>query len=164
MAVGGATSNNANSSRIEDKLRTVTFLVSPEQAAKLELGARMGTLHLTMRNPTDEETPEVAPATMASIRAATGLAPIVPDQLNNGNNADIDGRFAALKTQMLELQDERIRALEEKLLAAGTGTGTAVGGVPGKGGPVALTQLIRGTSISYAQMSLGKPSDTEKKP
>ena len=35
------------------ELRSVTLLVTPEQAAKLDLGSNLGTLHLALRNPED---------------------------------------------------------------------------------------------------------------
>ncbi len=46
-------------------LRSVTLLVSPEQAAKLDLAGNLGTLHLTLRNP--EDTAEVSSARLATI-------------------------------------------------------------------------------------------------
>ena len=46
-------------------LRSVTLLVTPQQAAKLDLGRNLGTLHLTLRNP--EDTAEVSSLRLATI-------------------------------------------------------------------------------------------------
>src|SRR5262249_10541442 len=35
------------------KMATVTLIVTPDQATKLQLGQELGTLHLTLRNPKD---------------------------------------------------------------------------------------------------------------
>ena len=47
------------------ELRSVTLLVTPEQAAKLDLGGNLGTLHLTLRNP--EDAAEVSSSRLATI-------------------------------------------------------------------------------------------------
>ena len=47
------------------EMRSVTLLVTPEQAAKLDLGGNLGTLHLTLRNP--EDTAEVSSLHLATI-------------------------------------------------------------------------------------------------
>jgi pilus assembly protein CpaB len=53
--------------KIDPNLRSVTLLVMPYQAAKLELGQGQGTLHLTLRNPRDDKTAASRPATLAEI-------------------------------------------------------------------------------------------------
>ena len=50
------------------EMRSVTLLCSPEQAARLNLGMNKGTLHLSLRNPTDDKTKGPRPAQMADIR------------------------------------------------------------------------------------------------
>lgn len=47
------------------ELRSVTLMVTPEQAAKLDLGQNLGTLHLALRNP--EDTAEVRSLRLATI-------------------------------------------------------------------------------------------------
>ena len=47
------------------ELRSVTLLVTPGEAAKLDLGGNLGTLHLTLRNPEDAE--EVRSTRLATI-------------------------------------------------------------------------------------------------
>ena len=51
-----------------NELRSVTLLVTPDQAAKLDLGQNKGTLHLTLRNPNDELAAKVRPTTMRDIQ------------------------------------------------------------------------------------------------
>ena len=49
-------------------LRSVTLLVTPSQAAKLSLGQTKGTLHLTLRNPSDQLAATVRPTTVNDIQ------------------------------------------------------------------------------------------------
>jgi pilus assembly protein CpaB len=51
-----------------NELRSVTLLVTPDQAAKLDLGQNNGTLHLMLRNPKDEMAANVQPITMRDIQ------------------------------------------------------------------------------------------------
>jgi len=50
------------------ELTSVTLLVTPDQAAKLDLGMNKGTLHLALRNPEDTLEADTRPATMAQLR------------------------------------------------------------------------------------------------
>jgi pilus assembly protein CpaB len=50
------------------ELTSVTLLVTPDQAAKLDLGMNKGTLHLSLRNPEDDREADTRPATMAQLR------------------------------------------------------------------------------------------------
>lgn len=50
------------------ELRSITLMVTPGDAAKLDLGQNKGTLHLSLRNPEDEETAAVEPSTLSSLR------------------------------------------------------------------------------------------------
>jgi pilus assembly protein CpaB len=50
------------------ELRSVTLLVTPDQAAKLDLGQNKGTLHLSLRNPADSSPANTRPATLADLR------------------------------------------------------------------------------------------------
>jgi pilus assembly protein CpaB len=49
-------------------LRSVTLLVTPNQAARLSLGQTKGTLHLTLRNPEDHLAANVRPTTVNDIQ------------------------------------------------------------------------------------------------
>jgi pilus assembly protein CpaB len=49
-------------------LSSVTLLVSPDQAALLDLGQNLGTLTLSLRNPLDKDDAIPRPATLADIR------------------------------------------------------------------------------------------------
>lgn len=48
--------------------KSVTLLVSPNQAAKLDLGMNKGILHLALRNPKDDREAHTLPATMAELQ------------------------------------------------------------------------------------------------
>jgi pilus assembly protein CpaB len=50
------------------RMRSVTLLVTPSQAAKLSLAQQKGTLHLTLRNDTDESTADTRPVTLTELR------------------------------------------------------------------------------------------------
>jgi pilus assembly protein CpaB len=50
------------------QLRSVTLLVTPNQAAKIDLGQNKGTLHLSLRNLGDGQFARTAPATMNDLR------------------------------------------------------------------------------------------------
>lgn len=53
-------------------LRTVTLLVSPDEAAKLDLGQEKGKLHLSLRNLEDAENANARPATVNELRFFQG--------------------------------------------------------------------------------------------
>ncbi|MBI1914724.1 MAG: Flp pilus assembly protein CpaB [Planctomycetes bacterium] len=53
-------------------LRSVTLLVTPDQAAKLNLGQNKGTLHLSLRNLLDSDPAQVSVATMSDLRFFQG--------------------------------------------------------------------------------------------
>jgi pilus assembly protein CpaB len=55
-------------------LRSVTLLVTPEQADRLANGQNSGTLHLTLRNPGDTAETVTPPATLAELKL-TKVAP-----------------------------------------------------------------------------------------
>ena len=49
-------------------LKSVTLLVTPDQAAKLGLGTNRGILQLSLRRPEDHDEANTVPATMADLR------------------------------------------------------------------------------------------------
>jgi len=55
------------------ELSSVTLLVTPDQAAKLDLGQNMGILTLSLRNPDDTAAAVTEPATIAQIRFLQGM-------------------------------------------------------------------------------------------
>jgi len=61
-----------------NNLRSVTLLVTPDQAAKLSLGQSKGTLHLTLRNPKDELAANVRPTTVNDIQFRSEPPPAAP--------------------------------------------------------------------------------------
>lgn len=61
--------NKEKPKKIEaNDVKCVTLLVSPDQAAKLDLGMNRGILHLALRNPKDNREAHTVPATMAQLR------------------------------------------------------------------------------------------------
>lgn len=50
------------------EMQSVTLLVTPDQAATLDLGQNKGTLHLALRNPEDTAAADTKPATLSGIR------------------------------------------------------------------------------------------------
>ncbi|MEE9601838.1 MAG: Flp pilus assembly protein CpaB, partial [Thermoguttaceae bacterium] len=58
-----------DTSKVDPKeLKSVTLLVTPDQAAKLDLGMNKGLLHLSLRNSEDNLEADTSPATMAQLR------------------------------------------------------------------------------------------------
>lgn len=57
------------------ELSSVTLLVTPDQAAKLDLGQNMGLLTLSLRNPDDTAAAVTEPATITQIRFLLGMPP-----------------------------------------------------------------------------------------
>lgn len=50
------------------QLQSVTLLVTPDQAAKLDLGQNRGLLHLALRNPEDVSAAKTRPATLTDLQ------------------------------------------------------------------------------------------------
>jgi pilus assembly protein CpaB len=56
-------------SRVDIKnMQSVTLLVTPDQAAKLDLGQNRGTLHLSLRHPDDTSPANTRPATLSDLQ------------------------------------------------------------------------------------------------
>lgn len=68
-----------------ERQRSVTLLVTPVQAARLELGQSLGILHLTLRNPNDLAMTPPQIATLRELRApeqaAVSISPSTRDQI-----------------------------------------------------------------------------------
>ncbi len=60
------------------ELRSVTLLVTPMEAAKLDLGQNKGTLRLTLRNPTDKGTDFVYPVTLTGLNLNSSESALEP--------------------------------------------------------------------------------------
>ncbi len=59
-------------------LRSVTLLVTPQQANRLDLGQNKGMLHLALRNREDNEAAQTKPATLIDLRPPVPLPPPLP--------------------------------------------------------------------------------------
>ncbi len=71
-----------NENKVDPRdLRSVTLLVSPTDASKLDLAQNRGTLRLSLRNPEDTLTDVIAMTTLSSMRHS-GVAPSVDPQMD----------------------------------------------------------------------------------
>jgi pilus assembly protein CpaB len=59
-------------------LRSVTLLVTPQQANRLDLGQNKGMLHLALRNREDNEAAQTKPATLIDLRPPPPVPPPLP--------------------------------------------------------------------------------------
>jgi pilus assembly protein CpaB len=92
LAVAQETNVPAENKMDPQKLRSVTLLVTPDQAAMLDLGQSMGTLSLSLRNPDDIGAAVPSMATVNRLR-----------YLQTGPLNGSDGMMAPLEA---ELEDE----------------------------------------------------------
>jgi pilus assembly protein CpaB len=74
------------------ELSSVTLLVTPDQAALLDLGQNMGQLTLALRNPEDGDTADTMPATIADIRfrQEKPAGPAVPSWMHSLADAAVE--------------------------------------------------------------------------
>lgn len=78
------------------ELRSVTLLVTPDQAAEIDLAQHAGTLHLTLRNHQDTEATTAGSATLHGIQGRqTAVDPRVKDFLDKGTKLLADLEAAA---------------------------------------------------------------------
>lgn len=69
MAVGQVTNPPAeNRLDVDSRMRSVTLVVTPDQAAKLTLAQTSGRLHLTLRNGEDDAAADTRPITLRELR------------------------------------------------------------------------------------------------
>jgi pilus assembly protein CpaB len=74
------------------QLRSVTLLVTPEQAARLGLAHNKGALHLALRNHSDERLLETPPARLAELDDADRTAAVPPAVAPPAKEATTQGR------------------------------------------------------------------------
>jgi pilus assembly protein CpaB len=68
LAVGKSIDSAGTATVKSQDIESVTLLVTPEQATRLDLGQSLGMLSLSLRNPNDQAEAETTPATIADIR------------------------------------------------------------------------------------------------
>lgn len=90
-------------------LRSVTLLVTPDQAALLDLGQTLGQLALSLRNPEDKEEARTRPATLADIRYLQQKP--VHKQVGNAGDGTIAPAVLELPIEDAEPQQYKIRTL-----------------------------------------------------
>ena len=81
------------------RLRTVTLSVTPDQAARLHLGSTQGILHLSLRNPEDQEDAHPKVATLNEIRGMTMAA-------NKPTGEDL--LMSRMEMLLKQLEDEQL--------------------------------------------------------
>ena len=99
------------SDSVSADLKSVTLLVTPEQASLLDLAGNMGTLSLTMRNPTDNAAAKTRPATAEDIRflqMGPSELPELPEAAPPETNlwTGLTGWLATVAQSMPETQPE----------------------------------------------------------
>jgi pilus assembly protein CpaB len=101
--------------RVDPKeLRSVTLLVTPQQAAKLDLGQNKGILHLSLRNPDDDSAAVTRPATLADL----GLYEEPPKPAAKGKEPELMGPPAPASV-VVEAPPARIRVMRGALEGGG---------------------------------------------
>ncbi|MFM7058308.1 MAG: Flp pilus assembly protein CpaB [Planctomycetota bacterium] len=91
------------------QLKSVTLLVTPEQASKLSLAQNGGTLELALRNPADRQPAETAPITVADLRLR-GELPVAEQSDREKEKQEL---LASLQQQM----NQKVRELQKGLEA-----------------------------------------------
>ena len=90
------------------QLKSVTLLVTPEQAAKLSLAQNGGTLELALRNPADHQPAETTPITVADLR----LRGEPPGPESTDREKERRELLASLQQQMNQRVSELQKSLE----------------------------------------------------
>jgi Flp pilus assembly protein CpaB len=102
----------------------VTLLVTPDQAAKLDLGMNKGVLHLSLRNPEDTKDAHTRPARMRELQGDQENLPKEPRQLA----ADPDANIPAV-TMVNKEPDKQLAAAPARTLRIQTLRGMAWGDI-----------------------------------
>jgi pilus assembly protein CpaB len=84
-----------------NQLKSVTLLVTPDQAAKLGLATNRGILQLSLRRPEDHDEADTQPATMAELRFHQG-PPVLPIERSPSGWSEIANSFAQGMASMAE--------------------------------------------------------------
>ncbi len=108
--------------RVDAKsLKSVTLLVTPEQASKLSLAQNKGVLELSLRNPGDEA-PVVAGAITSADLQYLGELPLTDEPTESDEERVgrlVMERLAEREAEMEKMQAEREEALKAEMLALG---------------------------------------------
>lgn len=119
------------------QMRTVTLVVSPQQAQELDLGQNKGVLRLTLRNPLDEAISDVNQVTVSSLTSANrGLDDATA-------TSDVTGELAELPT---DRSDASVSGVDSVVTAAPAAPTVTV--APRKKRQPLNVLLLRGTTMS----------------
>jgi pilus assembly protein CpaB len=136
------------------QLKSVTLLVTPEQAAKLSLAQNGGTLELSLRNPADHQPATTVPITVADLR--------LRGELPNPDQADREKEKQELLGVLQRSMDQKVRDLQKslesttKLLKEATAAKTAPRPVGKTVRPEVRIRTLRGT---YGGLVLVRPAE-----
>jgi pilus assembly protein CpaB len=90
--------------------RDVTLLVTPNQAAKLDLGMNKGLLHLSLRNATDSTEADTRPATLADLRFTQEAATVSGELLTSTRSNIAENSDPVVAAESVH-REARIRTL-----------------------------------------------------
>lgn len=96
------------------QLRSVTLLVTPDQASLLDLGQNMGTLSLSLRNPDDVAEAATEPATVNVLRYTQRLP--VPDLDGDATPAEVQPEPLESSQRADEIAEARPRIAQVRTL------------------------------------------------
>ena len=99
------------------QLRSVTLLVSPDQAVRLGLAQNKGALHLSLRNHKDEQLVHTSPVRLSEIDGGNAEEKAVPEILVAAKEPLAQGRIVTIyrgirSVEQLRLGDTAARAVE----------------------------------------------------
>ncbi len=129
LAVDQSMDANQDTPSLITQMKSVTLLVTPEQAAKLSLAQNGGTLELALRNPTDQLPATNTPITVADLRLRGEL----PDTGPTDREKEKQELLASLQQKLDQKMDQKVRELQKsldstnRLLKEATATKTARG-------------------------------------
>jgi pilus assembly protein CpaB len=133
------------------QLKSVTLLVTPEQAAKLSLAQNGGTLELALRNPADQLPAVTAPVTVADLR--------LRGELPATEQSDRDRERRELQASLQQQINQKVRELQKSLEAVNQQLreATAQKAPRRTVQPEVRIRTLRGT---YGGLVLVRPADT----
>jgi pilus assembly protein CpaB len=101
------------------ELRSVTLLVTPHEAARLDLGQNKGTLSLALRNPQDEEKGNMESATLAGLRSNREPEPSAFTELTPEQSlAEFEPASEPVSELVTEPVSEPVREAKPRVLPA----------------------------------------------
>jgi pilus assembly protein CpaB len=95
--------------------KDVTLLVTPNQAAKLNLGMNKGLLHLSLRNPEDSLEADTRPATLAQLRFSQDPA-LATGQLQQQSHEEVVAELEPVEPVRREARIRTLRGMNRGMV------------------------------------------------